>query len=312
MRFSTRLAGLLTAFALLTALFVAAGPGAASASSGADRGAVATISKARVVGSPGRQARHKRKLARTVGKHAVADNVGLTTGPQPSKPKVSAPAPAGLLFAGSRISDFALMQAAPGAIQEVPDPAGSGEPSLQMTVNDRDVAPVTPTDNPRAQLLSPPLIENGDEFWLSTKFMIPQNFPTAEGWMSLMEIHGPPFNGSSPWQIEVVNGKLQWMRNGTYHWDVPWQMPLTKGSWVSVLLHERFAGDGFVEMWINGQPVSFFGRETRLAMQTMDSSNKGGANSAKIMQYRQEGMFESASVFFGPLKLGLTRESVGG
>lgn len=312
MRLSTRLAGLLTAFTLLTALFVAAGPGAASASAGSDRAGLATISKGRVVGSSGRQARHKRKLARIVGKHAVSDNVGLTSGPQPNKAKASAPAPAGLLFNGSRISDFSLMQAAPGAIQEVPDPVGSGEPSLQMTVNDRDVAPITPTDNPRAQLLSPPLIENGDEFWLSTKFLIPQSFPTVNGWMSLMEIHGPPFNGSSPWQIEVVNGKLQWMRNGTYHWDVPWQMPLVKGSWVNVLLHERFASDGFVEMWINGQPVSFFGRETRLAMKTMDSSNSSGANSAKIMQYREEGMFESASVFFGSLKLGLTREAVGG
>src|SRR6201999_1439041 len=113
---------------------------------------------------------------------------------------------------------------------------------------------------------------------------------------SLIEIHGPPFASSSPWQIEVSGGNLQWMRNGTYHWDVPWKTPLVKGSWVSVLLHERFASDGWVEMWINGQPVSFFGRETKLAMQTMDSSNGGGANSAKIMQYRKAGMFETGTV----------------
>jgi len=231
---------------------------------------------------------------------------------------LSAPAPApalapasSLLFNGEHIGDFPLLQAAPGAIAEVPNPAGAGS-AIEMTVHDSDVAPITPTDNPRAQALSTSVINPGDEFWLSTSFYIPTNFPSVPGWLSLVSIYGPPFDGSSPWQIEIAGDRLQWMRNGTYGYDVPWQAPLIKGSWVNVLLHERFATDGWVEMWINGQQVSFFGREAKLSMQTMDSSNGGGANAAKIMQYRQAGMFESASVFFGPLKLGTTRESVGG
>ncbi|HUC00291.1 MAG TPA: heparin lyase I family protein [Solirubrobacterales bacterium] len=261
-----------------------------------------------------RQARARRQASD--GKRGVADNISLTSISSKSKavakPKATPSSVAGLLFNGARISDFDLMQAAPGAITEVPDPAGSGETNLQMTVNDRDVAPITPTENPRAQLLSPPIIDNGDEFWLSTKFFIPTNFPSSShGWMSLVSIYGAPFGGSSPWQVEVVDGRLQWMRNGTYNYDVPWQMPLIKGSWVTVLLHERFASDGFVEMWINGQQVSFFNRETRLAMQTMDRSNNGDSNSAKIMQYREAGMFETGTVDFGALKIGTTRESVG-
>jgi hypothetical protein len=217
-----------------------------------------------------------------------------------------------LLFDGAHIGDFDQIQAAPGAITEVPDPAGSGETSLQMTVGEGDVYPITPTDNPRAQALSPPLIKAGDEIWLQTKFMLPTDMPTVKGWMSLMQIYGAPFNGSSPWEIDVAENEILWQRNGTYHWDIPWSMPLVKGRWVSVLLHERFASDGWVEMWIDGQQVSFFDNTTRLAMQTMDSSNDGGPNSAKIMQYREAGMFDSASVYFGPLKLGTTRESVEG
>jgi hypothetical protein len=89
-------------------------------------------------------------------------------------------------------------------------------------------------------------------------------------------------------------------------------MPLVKGSWITVLLHERFATDGWVEMWINGQQVSFFGRETKLNMQTIDGSNGGGPNSARISQYRQKGMFETGTLYYGPLKIGTTRESVGG
>lgn len=269
---------------------------------------VTLAQKERVSPSHRRSNSKRRNLSRRSGKHGLADAVSLTS---PTQPR-SQPSAPGLLFDGAHLSDFELLQEAPGAIQEVPDPAGSGETSFQMTVNDRDVAPITPTDNPRAQALSPAIINEGDEFWLETKFMLPQNFPSVKGWMSLVSIYGAPFNGSSPWQIEVANNELRWERNGSYHWDIPWRMPVITGRWVSVLLHERFATDGWVEMWIDGQPVSFFGREQRLEMKTMDSSNDQGANAAKIMQYREAGMFESAVVDFGPLKLGTSRESVGG
>jgi hypothetical protein len=314
MRLSAPIATLLATSALLLALFAGAGPAAAKAPSQGPK-AAASAKKGKHHRRRHRKARARRRAAH--GKRGVADNVSLAVAA--AKPRAKAPKPntsslaPGLLFDGSQISDFGLIQAAPGAITEVPDPAGSGETDFQMTVDDSDVAPITPTENPRAQALSPDIINNGDEIWLSTKFFIPTNFPTAShGWMSLVSIYGAPFGGSSPWQIEVVDGRLQWMRNGTYNWDVPWEMPLIKGSWVSVLLHERFASDGFVEMWINGKQVSFFGRETRLAMQTMDRSNNADSNSAKIMQYREAGMFETGTLYFGPLKIGTSRESVGG
>jgi hypothetical protein len=151
--------------------------------------------------------------------------------------------------------------------------------------------------------------------------MLPQDFPSSvPGWMALVSIYGAPFNGSSPWQIGIEGNNLAWMRNGTYKYDVPWQMPLVKGRWVTVLLHERFASDGWVEMWIDGAPVKFFSGGSNpnkitptehLAMKTMDSSNNGGANAAKIMNYRKVGMFSSATVYFGALRLGATRASVG-
>lgn len=220
------------------------------------------------------------------------------------------------IFEGDEIDDFEAIEAAPMAITEVPDPLGSGETVLKMTVDDDDVAPITPTDNPRAQALSPDVIENGDEFWMKTKFMLPQDFPPVTGWMSLVEIFGPPYSGSSPWGIGVEGNKFSWMRNRTYGYDVPWEMSLQKGVWVNLLLHERFATDGWVEMWIDGQPVTFFpGKPTatqKLEMETMDSSNSGGANSAKIMQYREAGMFETGTLYFGALKIGDSRESVEG
>lgn len=239
--------------------------------------------------------------------------------PPPPLPPTTAALP---LFEGDQINDFAQVQSAPRALTELPDPLGSSETVFKLTVNDRDVYPVTPTENPRAQALSPSLIEPGDEFWLGTKFMLPENFPSVSGSMSLVSIYGPPFNGSSPWQIEVTGDEFTWTRNSTYGYDVPWRMPLVKGQWISVLLHERFATDGRVEMWIDGQQVTFFPagsynpthqpESNLLTMATMDKSNNGEPNAAKIMQYREAGMFASASLYFGALKIGASRESVEG
>ncbi|MGD9737532.1 MAG: heparin lyase I family protein [Solirubrobacterales bacterium] len=234
----------------------------------------------------------------------------------------------GLLFNGNNIRDFADIQAAPHAITEVPDPLGGGEKVLKMTVHDQDVAPITPTENPRAQALTPALIHIGDEFWLRTEFLIPKgkDFPArVPGWMALLSVYGPPYDGSSPWQIDVSGRQMLWERNENYDFDTPWKAPLVRGRWVSVLLHERFDDDGWVEMWIDGKPVTFFARGTsgsdnrnhhapsrRLRMATADWSNDGGPNSVRISQYREEGMFEVATVYWKALKIGTSRAAVGG
>ena len=239
----------------------------------------------------------------------------ITTPPPTEEPAVKP------LFSGSRVSDFWLNQSAPGAVSEVADPLGSSERALKMTVRDTDVYPITPTENPRAELLSPTFIKSGDEFWLSTKFMIPTDMPSVPGWLSLVSVYGAPFQGSSPWHVAIDENKLRWQRNETYKYDTPWEASLTKGSWVTVLCHERFGSDGWIEMWINGKQITFFSggtynpnhvaATTKLGMKTMDSSNNGGPNYAKIMQYREVGMFQTGTVYFGSLKVGTTRTSVG-
>lgn len=217
-----------------------------------------------------------------------------------------------------------MTQAAPGAVREVPDPAGGTGTVFQMTVSDQDVYPVTPTDNPRAQLVSPAILEPGAEIWWSASFFLPADFPASvPGWLNVLQgPFGPPFAGSPPWQIQVVGDKLQWTRNATYGWDVPWQMPVARNAWVHVLVHERFAEDGFVEMWINGQRVTFFGGGTynphqiaavsRLSMRTLDGSNDEGPNSLYLQSYREAGMFPSLTIYEGPLRIGAARASVEG
>ncbi len=260
--------------------------------------------------APGRPARESRPS-------------GPGSPPEATNPPSPAPSTGtGLLFKGVRIRDFRLNQSAPGAVTEVPDPAGGGSQVLKMTVADGDVYPITPTADPRAQLLSPSIIEPGEEFWWSGRFFLPSDFPSSvPGWLTVMEgPYGEPFAGTPPWHIEVNGSTLRWSRNSTYGWDVPWQVPLTRDRWVSVIVHERFAADGWVEMWVDGQQVTFFSGAgynprheaptTRLAMATRDRSNDGGPNFTVIQNYRKAGMFSSVSLFQGPMAIGTTRDSV--
>jgi hypothetical protein len=312
------------AAAILLALLLLAIPSAATASAAgpaAADAARATASKATASKARGARKANRRRAAarrrarlRRLARLRVARSTRLddAVAVRSRAPVSSSSSSSGdLLFAGTHLSDFDQVQAAPGAIADVADPLGSGAASLQMTVEEGDVYPVTPTDNPRAQALSPSLIDPGEEIWLRTRFMLPSDFPSVDGWLSLVSIYGAPFDGSSPWQIGVRGDELLWQRNDSYDYDVPWRMPLIRGRWVEVLLHERFAGDGWVEMWIDGRQVTFPGGTQRLAMATMDHSNDGGPNHAKIMQYREAGMFDSATVYFGSLLLGRTREAVG-
>ena len=299
----------------LVATAMAAAPAPASAAAPSKR--VATAQKKHRAAVRARR-RHRRQARRLALLRKQSSQKKVSSAVAVSSESSS------LLFNGDQIGDFWINHSAPGAISEVPDPTGSGGTAIGMTVSDQDVYPITPTENPRAELLSPAMITAGEEVWLQTKFLVPTDYPTvpADGWVSLVSFYGAPFNGPSPFHLELAGDNLQWQRNGTYGYDVPWQAPLIRGSWNTVLVHERFATDGFVEMWVNGQQISFFSSgtynpshhpaTTQLAMATMDSSNDEGANSAKIMQYRKLGMFSSGTIYFGALRLGLSRGSVEG
>lgn len=236
-----------------------------------------------------------------------------------------APGPTVPPFAGSTIESFDRFdgnQSVPGAVTEVPDPLGGGEDVFRLTVSDADVYPRTPTSNPRAELKSPTSIQPGDEFWWSTKFLLPRDFPArVPDWLTLLQgPFGPPYYGTPAWHVEVHRGRIHWSRNRTYEWDVPWQMPLVRGRWIEILVHGKLARRGFVEMWVDGRRVTFFAGDSynpdgheptkRLRMRTLDGSNDGGRNYVSVLNYRKRGMFRSVTVFQGPLLLGPTRDSV--
>lgn len=323
----------LAALAALCTVFALAGPAAGPLAEGAEAagrdGAKADIRGAQALRGP---SEGRGKKARRAGRHGAPRRRGkaavrrlrvhgrrsLGRAVTPTRPRD------GLLFNGEAVPDFALNQSAPTAVAPIADPTGAGVPAMKMTVAESDVYPVTPTSNPRAQLLSPAIIDPGEEVWWSARFYLPPDFPSSvPGWVTILEgPYGAPFAGPPPFHIEVSDDELRWQRNSTYNWDVPWSAPLVRGKWIEVVMHQRFAADGFVEMWVDGQPVTFFGSDSHnpnavaptqhLEMQTLDASNGGGANFVAIQNYREAGMFDSVTVLHGPVRIGTSRTAVEG
>ena len=254
-----------------------------------------------------------------------------------SSPLTYVEASAQILFEAQHLADFEKIEECTSErTTEVPDPLGSGRTVLGFTTYDTDIygtgcphptGPPKGSSNPRAQGVSPAFVEEGAEFWLRAKILIPSTYPTLPGgggFLTMIGLFGPPFEGSSPWRFEAQGANFVFERNSTYG-DTPWKAPLEKGRWVEIMLHERFAAgsDGWIEFWFNGNEVTFFkpgssanpkGEEPtqKLAMATRDASNDGGANSFRMAQYRAAGMFGVASLYFQFLKVGETRASVGG
>ncbi|HSC21425.1 MAG TPA: LamG-like jellyroll fold domain-containing protein, partial [Solirubrobacterales bacterium] len=243
-----------------------------------------------------------------------------------------APAPA-RLWRGSSISDY-FRQSAPGAITEVSDPAGSGRNVFRFDVHKADVFPVTPTEDPRAQLAGPVLeigegfvdypFVDGSEVWVEFAFRLPsEGLPGKQpSWFQIIQLFGPPFEGVAPWAIKAASdfSELIWQRNATYGFDIPWEAPASRDHWTRGLLHLRLAEDGWVEMWIDGKEVTFFApgssynpggepETTRLEMATLDASNDGSYGSTIFLQnYWDAGSFEETVLYHEPVSvwLGLT------
>lgn len=239
--------------------------------------------------------------------------------PEP-EPTPEPPTPTGkLIFSARKRADFPEhVEGHAGAITDVADPLGQIQGTvIKLDTRASDIAPRTPTENPRAECLTRNILEPGGEYWLHTRFMVPSSFPSVPKWLTLLSLYVADGPGApAPWHLQINGGsQLDWERIATYGWDVPFSMGLPKGRWVDVLHHTLLSEQGWVETWIDGVPITFSVKGytgTRLAMKTIDKTSNPGPNYAKICNYRASGMYDQGPIYFTGLDVGTTRAIVGG
>lgn len=272
---------------------------------------------------------HARAFAENEGGLVHGEDFTFTTGTGlilPDGITVADPQALRRLFVGSAIDDY-VIEAAPTGVKEVLDPLGSGETVFELTVANEDVFPVTPTENPRAQMIGPDFLRRGDLFRFGGWFMLPLDFPEntptviiegeeLNGFLGLVSYYGEPFRGSGPWEIAAQGfpvANFNWQRNETYGFDIPWESPLVRGKWMRYDTQGLFDVDGWIQMWFDGVRQTFFApgfsynpndepTTQTLHMQTIDSSNNRLPNHAKISNYRRRDMFDSVTVYFKALE----------
>jgi len=242
-----------------------------------------------------------------------------TTGisaPSISSATTSTSSSGNVLFNGSLISSWWLNQSATTSrTQLVPDPDGAGDTVQQFTTYNSDVAPLTPTINPRSQLVAPDtIITPGNSYWESYEVYIPQNFTFPKnGWVSLgAMVYGYPYGGSPPAEISIENGAFRFQRNayGPNPYQIAWTTPVVKGQWYRFTWHFDFSGTGWVQLYVNDVQQNLkSGSATvqQLPINLLDATDSKGPWIADEQLYYQLGEYSSVQAYFKNFKLATTQ-----
>ena len=219
----------------------------------------------------------------------------------------------GLLFNGSNKGAWADQSAVVSRIQEVRDPATGVGKVLRFVAYNSDVFPITPTQNPRAQLVTPLRVRPGGQFWESYEVYVPRSFPVARtyhAWVALgSPAYGAPWAGSPSIELGINAGHFRFQRNGfaDHPWQIAWQMPLVLGRWVRFTWHVLLSRQGFAQLYVDNSPVALASggsRSTTLAMPVIDQSNGIGPWFSQLSVYFQHNAFSKLTLYFKDFRIG--------
>ena len=234
-----------------------------------------------------------------------------------------------LIFVGDwetgDVSQFdGTSQCEPGRILVYSDadaPADAPSPrqgafAARFRVHDTDVAPCTPNATPRTNAYKLGLFMEGDEIWQAWSVYVPAAVANApDGWMVIEEDYGPPFAGPPAvgWAILFYDAPVFAMDT---EGSTQWSTPLMTDRWIDYLVHKRFsqsAASGFVEAWVDGQPLTFSGCGgcTQLPLATMSAGQT--LLDLIMLQYRAidaSGAGDFMDIYFDDVRIGTTRDVV--
>jgi hypothetical protein len=204
-------------------------------------------------------------------------------------------------------------RATPSRLALVDAPGRDGGRAARFRAADGDVAPRTPTENPRAQLNSRLEFTAGQDVHVSWSTYFPAGFPRRIApWFVFFQFHGEPYDGSPRIALGVKDGRVGLERDERYRFDRPWTGPLRTGGWTDYVLRVKWSEDprvGFVELWVDGRPQRFANGRRRLAMATM----KRGQSRVEVIptNYRRRGSVPGAvTVFHDDIAVGPSYASV--
>lgn len=259
----------------------------------------------------------------SAGTNSAQPTTNAVTGSVPSTPGVSAASTdtvsgstsGTVLFDGSAITSWWLNQSAsPTRVQLVPDPSGTAGTAQQFTTYNTDVAPLTPTTNPRSQLVTPLMFKPGQTYWESFEVYIPTNYTfTKSGWVSLESaVYGYPYNGTPPATLSLENGSFRFQRDqyAPNPWQIAWSTPVVRGQWYRFTWHFLFAAKGWIELYVNDVQQSLkSGSSTvkQLPISLLDPTDSKGPWMSQEQLYYQLGLYPSASVYFKNYKVATTQ-----
>jgi hypothetical protein len=193
------------------------------------------------------------------------------------------------------------------------------------TVLDTDVSPCTSTSNPRASGYKEKIFHPGDEIWERFSVYIPNGFPSVPHFMMFQEDYGAPFKSPPPngvWLQNFDGTGNKFYITGNYDAATKtnvrvWSAKIVYGVCHDFVVHTRSATDksGWLEVWFDGQQVTFSNGSTRLSNQQTMLTGATSANFS-MMQYRSASMFpvsqypNGLSIYFDELQVGTSRSSV--
>jgi polysaccharide lyase-like protein/predicted xylan-binding protein with Ca-dependent carbohydrate-binding module len=220
--------------------------------------------------------------------------------------------------------DF-VSRAESGRLTTSADYVRKGAYSAKFTVRDEDVWPLTPSENPRAQLSKVALFCEGDERWIGWSMYFPDDFPDlpSDGWVNVGSLgFAPPFDDDAPFSINVQllnsGNSIYISRDSTYGEQrygetIIWTEPLMRGGWYDWVFHIKFSrnGDeGFVEIWKNGQKQELPNGETKLFYRTLETETYPHCGNLQVANYRKRGMFDRLTMYHDQVKVGTSRAAV--
>lgn len=182
-------------------------------------------------------------------------------------------------------------------------PPPQGNRAVRLLAYDSDVEPCTPTENPRAQIVSPEILEDEMEVWEGFSVAFPPDYPSIEGNV-VQQDHGPPYSGSPPVAIRTKEEFIVLSVEGGE--ETIWSTPLETGRWYRFVLHKVLSPDddsGSVELWVNGVRQAF--TDGSFTYETFTAEQDGtGPMSFYLTNYRGRGEAEAVSVFFDDARIG--------